>query len=71
MEIQANIHLFRLRFNDEQTKKMTVSTELNKRIIKITRLRQRYEGIAITLNTEKSNEDHVIAHAQYVIQVDE
>lgn len=62
MEIQANIHLFRIRFNDEQTKKMTISTELAMRIRKIKKLKDRYE----ILNT---NEENVRTQAQYVIKV--
>ncbi|CAF4528904.1 unnamed protein product [Rotaria sp. Silwood1] len=68
MEVQANSHLFRLRFNDERTKKDTISAELAMRITKVSKLKQRYETFAIILNTEKLNEDNVLAQAQYVIK---
>ncbi|CAF4464366.1 unnamed protein product [Rotaria sp. Silwood2] len=68
MEVQANSHLFRIRFNDERTKKDTISAELAMRITKVSKLKQRYETFSITLNTEKSNEDNVLAQAQYVIK---
>ncbi|CAF1211887.1 unnamed protein product [Rotaria sordida] len=68
MEIQANSHLFRIRFNDERTKKDSISAELSMRITKVSKLKQRYEIFAITLNTEKSNEGNVLAQAQYVIK---
>jgi uncharacterized lipoprotein YbaY len=71
MEVQANSHLFRIRFNDERTKKATISTELAMRITKIDKLKNRYESLAITLNTGKSDEDNVVAQAQYVIKVSE
>ena len=57
-----------MRFNDERTKKDTISTELAMRITKVTKLKQRYESFAITLST---NEDNVIAQAQCVIKVNE
>jgi uncharacterized lipoprotein YbaY len=69
MEIQANIHLFRIRFNDERTKKATISTELAMRITKIAKLKHRYESFALILNTEKFDEDNVLIQAQYVITV--
>jgi hypothetical protein len=62
MEIQANTHLFRIRFHDEQTKKATISTELAMRISKIKKLKDRYE----TVNTDEEN---VRAQAQHVIKV--
>ncbi|CAF2823340.1 unnamed protein product [Rotaria sp. Silwood2] len=68
MKVQANSHLFRIRFNDERTKKDTISAELAMRITKVSKLKQRYETFSITLNTEKSNEDNVLAQAQYVIK---
>jgi uncharacterized lipoprotein YbaY len=69
MEVQANSHLFRIRFNDERTKKDTISTELAMRVTKIDKLKNRYESLAITLNTGKSDEDNVLIQAQYVIKV--
>lgn len=69
MEVQANSHLFRLRFNDERTKKATISTELAMRITKITKLKHRYESFAIILNTDKSDEDNILVQAQHVIKV--
>ncbi len=69
MEVQANSHLFQIRFNDERTKKATISTELSMRITKITKLKHRYESFAITLNTDQSDEDNILAQAQYVIKV--
>ncbi|CAF1269971.1 unnamed protein product [Adineta steineri] len=68
MEVQANSQLFRLRLNDERTKKATISTELAMRITKITKLKYRYESFAITLNTDKSDEDNILEQAQYVIK---
>jgi hypothetical protein len=62
MEIQANIHLFRIRFNDEQTKTTTISTELAMRITKIKKLKDRYEIL-------NANEENVRTQAQYVIKV--
>ena len=69
MEVQANSHLFRIRFNDERTKKVTISTELAMRVTKIDKLKHRYETLAMTLNTDKSDEENVAAQAQYVIKV--
>jgi uncharacterized lipoprotein YbaY len=69
MEVQANSHLFRIRFNDERTKKVTISTELAMRITKIDKLKHRYETFAVILNTDKSDEDNILAQAQYVIKV--
>ena len=69
MEVQANSHLFRIRFNDERTKKDSVSTELSMRITKIAKLKNRYESLAMALNTGKSDEDNVLVQAQYVIKV--
>jgi len=69
MEIQANSHLFRIRFNDERTKKVTISTELAIRITKIDKLKHRYETFVLTLNTDKSDEDNILTQAQYIIKV--
>ena len=69
MEVQTNSHLFQTRFNDERTKKATISTEIAMRITKIAKLKHRYESFAITLNTGNSNEENVLAQAQYVIKV--
>jgi len=69
MEVQANSHLFRIRFNDERTKKVTISTELAMRITKIAKLKHRYETFALILNTDQSDEDNILAQAQYVIKV--
>ncbi len=69
MEVQANSHLFRIRFNDERTKKVTISTELAMRITKIDKLKHRYETFGVILNTDKSDEDNILAQAQYVIKV--
>ncbi len=63
MEIQANTHLFRIRFNDEQTKKATISTELAMRMTKIKKLKDRYETFT------NADEENIRAQAQYVIQV--
>ncbi len=63
MEIQANTHLFRTRFNDEQTKKATISTELAMRMTKIKKLKDRYETFT------NADEENIRAQAQYVIQV--
>ncbi len=71
MEVQANVHLFRIRLNDERTKKATISTELALRITKIDKLKHRYETFAMALNTDQSDEDNVLAQAQYVIKVNE
>jgi len=71
MEVQANIHLFRIRSNDERTKKATISTELAMRITKIAKLKHRYESFAFILNTENFDEDNVLIQAQYVIKVAE
>lgn len=69
MEIEANNHLFRIRFNDERTKKVTISTELSMRVTKIDKLKHRYETLTILLNTDKSDEENVLAQAQYIIKV--
>ena len=69
MEVQANSHLFQTRFNDERTKKATISTEIAMRTTKIAKLKHRYESFAVTLNTSNSDEDNVLAQAQYVIKV--
>jgi len=63
MEIQANTHLFRIRFNDEQTKKATISTELAMRMTKIKKLKDRYETFT------NADEENIRAQVQYVIQV--
>lgn len=62
MEVQANTHLFRLRFNDERTKKVTISTELAMRITKIDKLKHRYETIAMNSNgnTARNQAQHII-----------
>ncbi|CAF3393173.1 unnamed protein product [Rotaria socialis] len=57
-----------MRFNDERTKRDSISTELALRITKVAKLKQRYEVYAITLNTDTSNEDNALAQAQYVIK---
>ena len=69
MEIQVNNHLFRIRFNDERTKKVSISTELSLRITKIDKLKHRYETFAMSINTEKSDEENILTQAQYVIKV--
>ena len=69
MEVQANDHLLRVVLNDERTKKATISTELATCIAKIAKLKNRYESLMVTMGTEKSHEDNVLAQAQYVIKV--
>jgi hypothetical protein len=69
MEVQSNSHLFRIRLNDERTKKATISSELAMRITKIVKLKHRYESFAIILNTDKSDEENILTQAQYVIKV--
>ncbi|CAF0873509.1 unnamed protein product [Adineta ricciae] len=68
LEVQANTHLFRLRYNDERTKKATISTELAMRITKITKLKQRYEGYAMIINTVSSDEENLLLQAQHIIK---
>ncbi|CAF5146908.1 unnamed protein product, partial [Rotaria magnacalcarata] len=57
-----------MRFNDERTKRDSISTELALRITKVAKLKQRYEVYTITLNTDTSSEDNALAQAQYVIK---
>ena len=66
MEVQANSHLFRLRFNDEKAKKEAISSELAGRVLKIAKLKDRYESFPSIWNGE---EDTVLAQAHQVIQV--
>ncbi|CAF1386454.1 unnamed protein product [Rotaria magnacalcarata] len=68
IEVQTNSVLFRMRFNDERTKRDSISTELALRITKVAKLKQRYEVYTITLNTDTSSEDNALAQAQYVIK---
>ncbi|UJR21235.1 hypothetical protein I4U23_024330 [Adineta vaga] len=68
MEVQANTHLFRMRYNDERTKKAVLSTEFAMRVTKITKLKQRYESFAVMGNAEKSNDDNIFIQAQHVIK---
>ena len=66
MEVQANSHLFRLRFNDEKAKKEAISSELAARVLKIAKLKDRYESFPTIWN---SQQDTVLAQAHQVIQV--
>lgn len=69
MEMEANNHLFQIRFNDERTKKVTISTELAMRVTRIDKLKHRYETLSILLNNEKSDEENLLNQAQYIIKV--
>ena len=53
LQVQASLHLFRLRFNDEQTKKSTTATQLALLIIRINKLKLRYQSL-----TSSSPPDH-------------
>lgn len=69
MEVQANTHLFRIRFNDERTKKGTISTELALRITKIEKFKHRYETIAMDFDGHPSEKENARYQAQSVIEV--
>ena len=66
MDVQANSQLFRLRFNDEKAKKEAISSELAGRILKIAKLKDRYESFPTIWNGQQ---DTVLAQAHQVIQV--
>lgn len=58
-----------MKFNDERTKKLSISTELTQRINRIDKLKHRYETLAMKLNTDQSDEENILHQAQHVIQV--
>lgn len=58
-----------MKFNDERTKKLSISTELTQRINRIEKLKHRYETLAMQLNTDQSDEENILHQAQHVIQV--
>jgi hypothetical protein len=68
-EVQANTHLFRVRFNDERTQKTVLTTELAQQITRVVKLKDRYECMTWNAHVDQSNEVHIRLQAQHIIQV--
>lgn len=60
--------MFRLKFNDERTKRDSISTELAVHFTKIAKLKQRYETFYVMFNADKSDEESIAVQAQFIIK---
>lgn len=69
LEFQGKINFYRIRLNDERTKKCSVSKDLAKHRYRVKKLKDRFECLTLIFNVEPSDDENIRIQAQHVIEV--